>query len=125
MDLNPNQNNIPPIDSRPPQFTPPPVTSAPQRHSTGALVGSLVVIVLIILAGFYFWGERVSKQDMYKETGDISETQNEAAAEAATIEKITTQSSSDDISSIEADLNSTTFSDFDTEFEKIDTELGE
>ena len=83
MDLNPNQNNIPPIDSRPPQFTPPPVTSAPQRHSTGALVGSLVVIVLIILAGFYFWGERVSKQDMYKETGDISETQNEAAAEAA------------------------------------------
>ena len=58
--------------------------------SSGPIVGVIVILVVIILAGLYFWGQRGIE--------NMDETNTEA---------ITTENTSDDTDSIENDLNNT------------------
>lgn len=59
--------------------------------SSGPIIGTIIILVVIILGGLYFWGQR-------DDTADATDT---------TVESIEMQSESDEVSDIEADLEAT------------------
>jgi hypothetical protein len=69
--------------------------------SLGPIVGTIIILLVIILGGLYFWGERVKRMNTIPR--DVS-TEEQTDQD---IESITTQSSSDATADIEADLNAT------------------
>lgn len=83
------------------------------KSGIGGIIGTVIIISIIILGGLYFWGKRIEesklKQDLVSDNMENAVTeQNEAAA-------IKSVSNSDDLNSIEADLNATSFSNLDAE----------
>lgn len=82
------------------------------KSGIGSIIGTIIIIAIIILGGLYFWGKRVEeaklKQDLVTDTSEPMQAQNEAAV-------IQSVSSSDDVDSIEADLQATTFDNLGSE----------
>lgn len=106
-----NQEGQPEAGQEAPESTEP--MGEPEKKSAGPVFGIIIIVVLLILAGFYFWG-----------TLDDSMSPAEIAAEADTaLESLETQSTSDEISDIEADLDATSLDDLDQELGDIDLEL--
>lgn len=75
-----------------------------KENSAGPVIAIIIVLAVIILGGLYFWGER----DALNNTAESGLNADTAA--------ITTQSSSDEVDSIEEDLS-------DTEVDSIGSEL--
>jgi len=72
--------------------------------SAGPVIGIIVILVIIILGGLYFWNQRSSDIDIDENlTSEV-------------IDSINTQSEEDTTSSIETDLNN-------TEIENLDAEI--
>ena len=71
-----------------------------ESNSAGPVIGIIVILVIIILAGLYFWSERAPTQVVNMED----------------LDSINMQSESDEASAIEADLDS-------TDVENVDAEL--
>ena len=69
-------------------------------NSAGPIIGVVVILVLILLGGLYFWNQRADTE----------------MSTDRTVESITIQNSSDDTASIEADLDA-------TDVENVDSEL--
>lgn len=93
--VNSSMNN--PVSS--PTPTPTPVNTPigeNKEGSAGPVIGTIIILAVIVLGGFYFWSQRVAAPSIM----------DEAAVEQA-VTDITTQSQADNISSIEADLNAT------------------
>lgn len=88
------------------------------KKSFGPIFGIIVIIVLLILAGFYFWGNslRTAPQDL--PTADEIATQADPA-----LSDLATQETSDEIDAIEADLDATDLEGLDAELDVIDAEL--
>jgi hypothetical protein len=78
--------------------------ASPSKSSVGPIIGIIILLAIVILGGLYFWGER-----------SVEEVESDPAADAA-VESINTQSTSDDVNSIEADLDA-------TEIENLDAEI--
>lgn len=87
------------------------------KKPTGAIIGSIAIIVIIILGGLYMWGKQISNQEL-ELTGPTSE--EIAAEEDVVLADLSAQGESDDLSDIEADLNDTELSDLDNELDNID-----
>ena len=68
----------------------------PAHSSVGAVISVIIILVIVLLAGLFFWRERGNNP---------TQPQNSA----------TNQSSSDDASVIEADLNNTPVENLDAE----------
>ena len=85
----------------------------PEKKSAGPVFGIVIIVVLLILAGFYFWGTL---------NDSMSPEEIEAEADTALV-SLETQSTSDEVSDIEADLDATSLDDLDKELEDIDLEL--
>ena len=68
--------------------------------SAGLIVAIVVILALIALGGLYFWNQSAVDQELMNDES---------------FEAINTQSSSDETSSIEADLNSTNVDNLDAE----------
>lgn len=66
--------------------------------SLGPIVGTIIILLVIILGGLYFWGERAKR---------LNTVDDSSAQSAGDIQNITTQSSSDATADIEADLKAT------------------
>ncbi|KND48561.1 MAG: hypothetical protein AB200_02425 [Parcubacteria bacterium C7867-005] len=81
-------------------------TGSREEGSVGGVIATIIILAIIVLGGLYFWSKRAVDNDG---------AQNVPALNENSIESIETQSTSDDTSSIEADLNQT-----DT---NIDTEI--
>ncbi|MDO8569296.1 MAG: hypothetical protein Q7R89_00715 [bacterium] len=64
--------------------------------SNGLIIGAIVILVIIILGGLYFWNQR-------------------AASDEAVINEINLQNNSDEAAAIEADLNATDIENLDAE----------
>ena len=73
--------------------------------SAGPIIGIIVILVIIILGGLYFWSQR--------EGNDT--TINDATITDEALESINTQSELDDTASIEADLDATDIENLDAE----------
>ena len=105
------------INNQPEQPTPSPTpTPTPEGdgNSAGPIVGSVIVIIIIIIGGLYFWGQRLS-QDMKGE--DILSEEDALVADLVEV------SDSDEVGAIEDDLNATDLDDLDADLENIDLEL--
>ncbi|MFZ2521975.1 MAG: hypothetical protein WAX44_02125 [Minisyncoccia bacterium] len=72
------------------------------KSSIGSIIGTIIIIAVIILGGLYFWGKRIEESKMKQDL--ISESQNTQINEASVIRSV---NSSDDLNSIESDLNNT------------------
>lgn len=76
--------------------------------SAGPIIGIIILIAVVILGGLYFWGQRVNNQIAPTETNIDPTT-----------EAIKAQSTADDTSSIEADLNFTDVDNLDAELNAL------
>jgi hypothetical protein len=86
-----------------------------KKTGIGSIVGTIIIVALIVLGGLYFWGKRLEES---KNVQDMTGQQNQVqtmSAEEQQLQSIRTTSSSDELSSIEADLNATNLDNLDTE----------
>lgn len=81
----------------------------PQKKSMGPMIGLLIILIVIILGGLYFWNQ----------TADMP-YENTSTDELGVIQQ---QGTSDEVSSIETDLQATVIDSIDTELGNIDAEL--
>ncbi len=90
----------------------PPISREIEKKSHGPLIAVIVILVLIIVGGLYFLKQRTTKIE-YGTTagGDII------------TESLNTQSSSDTIESIEADLNATDLNNLDQGTAAVESEI--
>lgn len=84
----------------------------PEKKSHGALIAVIVILFLIIVGGLYFLGQKMNRD--YTIPMDESD---------AVTESMNIQSNSDEVSSIEADLNATNIDDIDQGAAVIEAEL--
>lgn len=81
---------------------------------TGAFVGSLIIIIVIILGGIYVFNS-IQEQ--------IGVTKTTESPDTNTDETGTKLNEQDDVTSLEADLNGSDIDNLDKELESIDTEF--
>ena len=86
------------------------------KSSIGSIVGTIIIIAVIIIGGLYFWGKRIEES---KAKEDLIANQQVPPINTLPIEtgttSIKTVSPTDDLDSIEADLNNTNLNDLDAE----------
>ena len=78
----------------------------PVKKSYGALIAVIVILVLIVIGGLYFLGQRVNNSAYINNASSTQESDSVTAS-------LQTQSSSDDLQSIQKDLDSTDTSNLD------------
>jgi len=86
------------------------------KKPMGPIVGVVIIVIVLIFGGLYFWGAKVSKE----KTMTAEEI---TAQEDVMLIKLKEQSESDEIADIEADLNATDLEGLDAELEQIDQDL--
>jgi len=82
------------------------------KSSIGSIIGTIIIIALIILGGLYFWGKRIEESKNIQSLTEEPVTEEEIQAER---DAIVETNSSDELSSIEADLNATEINNLDSE----------
>lgn len=99
----------------------PPQTEEPLKPKTegskGALIGSIIIVVLIIGVGAYMFLNRPVVDDVSPD-----EILN---AEDNSLDSLDSQSESDELTDIEADVNDTNLDDLDAELEDIENEIND
>ncbi len=95
------------------------VEDAQKDGTAGPLIGSIIVILIILIGGLYFFGSLVSAKKAQVETEQALEEQNEILQ----VEQTAKQSKSDDVTSIEADLNATNIDTVDKDLSDIEKEF--
>ena len=101
--------------------TPPPVQPVPQppaKGTVGPLIGAAIIVGLLIMGGLYYWGAALNE----REENSLSEEETSNLPDAMT-QELSTQSSSDEVGDIEADLEATSFTDIDAELDDIESEI--
>lgn len=92
---------------------------AQKDGTTGPLIGSIVIIILIAVGGLYFLSSLINQKTVkIVEKENLETTQNEKV-----IEETIQQSDSVDIETIEADLRATDFEVLDTVIQDIEKEF--
>ncbi|MDP2705154.1 MAG: hypothetical protein Q8O71_01995 [bacterium] len=89
-----------------------PLPNKPVASSVGPLVGIIIVVIIIVLGGMYFWGQRVDR------SGIDPMLENDAMTQS-----LENQSSSDDLTAIEADIDNTDLENLDAELNQINSDL--
>ncbi|MFA5831549.1 MAG: hypothetical protein WC878_07015 [Candidatus Paceibacterota bacterium] len=120
--------NITPTEPQNPTMEVSPIVAAPVKanSSVGALIGTMIIIVILILGGAYLWSTRVQPKisaptENTQPADDANTAMLEQSADAADaqIDQLTSQSPSDETASIEADLNATDLNSLDKELQSI------
>ncbi len=93
-----------------PQMTTP-VGGQQSPKSIGPAIGIVIIILVIILGAMYFWGQTIDRREAMLNQQMETLEQEEGLPE---------QSSSDDLGSIEADLNMANFEDLGDEFDSVE-----
>lgn len=84
------------------------------KSSIGGIIGTIIIIAVIILGGLYFWGKRIEEAKIKENLVSGNVNEDEQINEAAVIRSV---NSSDDLNSIEADLNNTNLINLGAELE--------
>ena len=124
-----NENITPSEPQNPaPQGTP---TPAIGTNSESPLVGAIIVIAILAFGGYYYWGTQTQPQIAYEnpqpslhtQQGAVDNTatlqQSAVASDTAALDKLKSQSSSDEVTSIDADLKATDLNSLDKELQSI------
>ncbi len=90
----------------------------------GIIIGVLVLVLALILCGFYLWGSQIARETPIPFTPPTNNEPETPRADAD-IQILKTVSDSDEISAIEADLGSTNLDELDKELPLIERDLGQ
>ena len=82
----------------------------PNQKSNGALVGSIIIIIILVLGGIYLWTSKTKEAPKEEQTENVSE---ESGSGAAAIQAY------NELDILENELNSTSSTDVSTGFEDI------
>jgi len=93
-------------------------SQGPHNKSTGPIVGIIVIVVVLIFGGLYFWGQQIIKEGASPTSEEILN------APDVKLNSLETQDTSDEINAIEKDLNATNLENLDEELMTIEQELG-
>lgn len=99
-----------------------PLTESHHSH-IGPVLGVLVIILILVLAGLYLWGGMLSKEQVEVEQRQIINNEPETPRAEADVQIMNTMSPSDEIEAIEADLDGTHLDSIGDELNTIDAEL--
>lgn len=85
----------------------------PDRKPVGPIAGAIIVIILLVAGGLYFWGAKLNSQMQPQEMPYIPDddymmpegSMPVSEAQSDTASGLPPQGSSDDVSSIESDFN--------------------
>lgn len=80
--------------------------ATPKKH-IGPIIGVVVLIVLIVIAALYFWGEKISNRNASSSTTQAQSETMLAADEAKPV------STSDEVTDLEAELQGSGSTDVD------------
>ncbi|MBP6884011.1 MAG: hypothetical protein KBC06_02155 [Candidatus Pacebacteria bacterium] len=69
----------------------------PQEKTNGALIGSIIIIVILIIGGIYFWKTSVKNLPANTETSTSGNTQDDTASLDADVNSV-------DLDSLDSDL---------------------
>jgi len=82
-------------------------TASPAEHSSmGPIIGSIIIILILILGGLYFYGDRVNKMSLPEQTAEETTATNTAQVDQVMAE-LRVQGGTDSLSEINADLYAT------------------
>jgi hypothetical protein len=84
----------------------------------GPFIGIVIILVVIILGGLYFWGETINQ-----ESRDSAAVEDITGAPDTTTAALETMSNSDELSTIESDLKNTPLSDLTNDLSDITLEF--
>ncbi len=90
---------------------------AEENGPIGPVVGIIIVVALLIVGGLYFWGNQI-----FVRTDKTSSVEDIKGADPVA-ENLKTQSTSDEVGSIEKDLQTTDLNNIDSDLKNIDSEL--
>ena len=93
-----------------------------QQKSMGPMLGIVIIVVLLVLGGFYFWGTQIKDKSQVQENAEVT-AEDIANQEDTALENLNTQSTSDEIDDIEADLDATDLESLDSELDAFDQDL--
>lgn len=103
-----------------------PVSNIPggEEKGSGALIGSIIIILVLILGGLYLWNSKMDDQemmdDMMMKDGTMMEGDTMPAAEEdAAAAAFGMQGASDETADIEADLNASAYENMDAELNDL------
>lgn len=102
------------MDTFNPNQMPPIQTPIENKSSMGPLIAVIIILALIIVGGLYFLKERSSQQPYIPPA---------APAGDSVTESLNQQGSSDELNSIEADLNATNLDSLDQGAAAVEAEL--
>ena len=88
----------------------------------GAVLGSIIVIIILLVAAFYLWGNRPKATTAPVQENGVTAEEVQQTPDSQTT-ALETQSNNDNVSSIESDLNSTDLNNLTPEVSSIDQEL--
>ena len=58
------------------------MNTEPKRKETGAFIGSIIIVILLVIVAIYFWKNEIEKQRERAVQSEQIQKQNESAAEA-------------------------------------------
>jgi uncharacterized protein HemX len=93
-----------------------------KEKTMGPIVAVVIIIIVLIIGGLYYWGKTINNLDSNVEQNLTAE--EIASQPDTTLDKLKTQSTSDQPGDIEADLNATDINGLDIGIDNINTELG-
>ncbi len=99
-----------------------PLTESHHSH-LGPILGILILILVLILAGLYLWGGVLSKEKLEMEQRQIINNEPETPRAEADVQILNTTSPSDELDMIDADLDGTNLDSLESELNTIDAEL--
>lgn len=107
-------------------------TTSDQPSFIGIILGILIIVLMAVLGGLYLWGAQLQQQltaplPELTPTRPSDEENNEPESNnaEADVQVLQTLSTSDEISAIEADIESTNLDTLDAEITTLDGAFGE
>jgi hypothetical protein len=77
------------------------------ESSVGPIIGTIIIVTILVLGGIYYWSNRLAGTEPQLEVTQATSTTKTDPL----IDRLSTQSSSDDLQSINQDLKATNLSD--------------
>lgn len=92
-----------------------------EKSSSGSLIGVVIIIIVLVAGGIYFWSTISNRSN---ETDQLPTIQSGGETDAI-VNQLNAQNTSDEVTDIEADLNTTELDNLDSELDDLLNELKE
>ena len=109
-----NQNTQPAMNPQPATSPVSSIGTSEKKTSVGSIVGIVIIVVILIFGGLYFWGAQLEKEQMMQDELPFILGDDETG-------ELPTTSGSDEVSALEQDIDTTNMDAIEAQ---LDTDLG-